>query len=660
LGAFLSPPQFIQQLSVTSINRFFLTAGIGGMIACITCFIYWPGLHGPFVFDDLSNILLIKTTYLKALNVDSLKQAALAVDSGPLHRPIAILSFALNYYFSGMKPYYFKITNLTIHLATGFLLYHLSYQLLRRHTQHYSHAPDSSLRLSYMALGAPAIWLFHPLHLTSVLYIVQRMTSLASLFTVLALLGYTLGRNQIVNGQRRGFVTIIASLTVFGGLSILTKEIGALVPLYVVLVETYFYRMSAAESIKKEFKGFFLLLIAIPLVTGICIAVIKADTLLAIGAYDTRNFTLYERLLTESRAIWFYIRLILAPAIQLMGTYHDDFTVSTSITEPITTSLALAGFSVLVATIIAGYRRAAMLSFALAWYLIGHSLESTVVPLELVHEHRNYLPQFGIILSATYYLTHPSEKQSRTRYLRYIALASYIVVMAVLTHTRAQEWKDEWTLFNAEARHHPLSVRSHTALAVIFFDNKMYTEAGFHFQQAADLQRSEIETVLRLAQFEYARNKAISESLLNELGYRISNYNATTTSIDLFSDLIRDTNNDPKLLKRVIDLYKELTSKYETRLPDKWNLLIYKTLAVNYEKLNEHDNAIEYYLRAAKLQSIATHYLLAARQYAELGNAVMANKLIVTVADKQLNITEADEEILKQLDALLHRGTQTQ
>lgn len=634
-------------------RQYFLLALLACTVACVTYLAYKPGLHGPFVFDDLSNILLVKTTYLRELSFSALYNTAMAVDSGPLHRPIAILSFALNYFFTRIDVYYFKLTNLTIHLITGFLLYRLTYRLLNRHTQTNTNEEYSSLKLNLLALGVAGVWILHPLNLTSVLYVVQRMTSLASMFTVLGVLGYVVGREQILRGQRRGFATALASVTVFGALAALSKEIGILLPVYVLLIEIFFYRMSAPENLRRSFNWVFYSIIVAPLVLGVGIALAKSGTLLALDAYQTRNFTLGERLLTESRVMWFYLKLIVMPTIGELGTYHDDIAISTNLFNPITTLFSTIGLAGLLGISLISYRRAPMLGFGLAWFLLGHSLESTVVPLEIAHEHRNYLPQVGILLGAIYYTSHSSKVHLSTQNIRYLAILCYIVLMGVITHARAAEWKDEWTLFNAEARNHPNSVRSHTALAVLYNDNKKYPEAEEHFRRAAELQPSEVETMARLAQFELARKGHIPEPVLADLDFRISNYNFTPVAIAQFVDLLRDAKKDPETHKKVLELFEKLTRKYEGRLEVKWQLVAYHMLAINYDELDQHREAIAYYMLSAKLDPKAYYYIRTAIHYAILGDASMADRMIISVADKHLVLNDTDIGLLTELKELL-------
>jgi hypothetical protein len=70
-------------------------------------------------------------------------------------------------------------------------------------------------------------------------------------------------------------------------------------------------------------------------------------------------------------------------------------------------------------------KRFPIVAFAVLWFLVGHSLESTVFPLEIIHEHRNYLPALGPLLALTYLLLFalPSKMPNSLR----IALVALII-----------------------------------------------------------------------------------------------------------------------------------------------------------------------------------------------------------------------------------------
>ena len=103
--------------------------------------------------------------------VTALHDAAFWQKSSSLGRPLAMLSFALNYYFTQFDTLYFKLTNLVIHLCNGALLYWLGVRLLSKLLPPSGQNVSTQHQLRWFSLAIVALWLAHPLNLTSVLYV---------------------------------------------------------------------------------------------------------------------------------------------------------------------------------------------------------------------------------------------------------------------------------------------------------------------------------------------------------------------------------------------------------------------------------------------------------------------------------------------------------
>ena len=266
------------------------------LTVAITCLIYWPGLRGPFIFDDLSNILLVPQLQITQLDFASLSKAAFWQESSSLGRPVAMLSFALNYYFTQFDTFYFKLTNLVIHLCNGILFYWLGLRILSKLPSPSGQSALTPYYLRWLSLAIAALWLVHPLNLTSVLYVVQRMTSLSAFFTLLGLAGYILGRELILKDRIRGFVVIFTSLLLFSLLATLSKENGVLLPLYMLVLEIWIFRFNAPSRLGNALKWYWAIVIATPIIFAVGILATKPDALLGIFSYQYRNFTLEQRL----------------------------------------------------------------------------------------------------------------------------------------------------------------------------------------------------------------------------------------------------------------------------------------------------------------------------------------------------------------------------
>ncbi|HKK14979.1 MAG TPA: hypothetical protein VKA14_09985, partial [Gammaproteobacteria bacterium] len=158
-----------------------------------TVTLYWPGVHGSFALDDYPNIVDNPAVHLSDLRPDSLLAAAFSSHAGILGRPVSLLSFALNEYLWGPAPYSMKVTNIIIHVCNGLLVYAVAGLILLAWRNRFRPELDKSL-IQWTAVAMATAWLVLPINLTAVLYVVQRMTSLAGMFTLAGIALYLWGR----------------------------------------------------------------------------------------------------------------------------------------------------------------------------------------------------------------------------------------------------------------------------------------------------------------------------------------------------------------------------------------------------------------------------------------------------------------------------------
>ena len=183
-----------------------------------------------------------------------------------------------------------------------------------------------------------------------------------------------------------------------------------------------------------------------------------------LGGYEARDFTLAERLLTQLRVLWHYVFWTVLPTPWQLGFVHDDIAVSRSLLSPATTALAGAAWVAAIAVALRQRRRRPWLLLGLGFFLIAHSLESGVLALELVFEHRNYLPAYGICLVVAGLLL---EVQARIggRVARLYPILAYGLLLAFLLALRAFTWSSELRMAEAQVLHHPSSPRARYLLS---------------------------------------------------------------------------------------------------------------------------------------------------------------------------------------------------
>lgn len=472
--------------------------GVLSIVVLLVSLAYWPSLHGPMIFDDIQNIVQNPNVAIKNLSISSLEQALLSNESGQLKRMIPALSFGLNHYFSGgfADTWAFKLTNLIIHILNSGLLMTLLF-LLWPHFK--LSTPSSKNKIILPIALVTLLWALHPLHISTVAYVVQRMTSMAATFVLLGLCVFIYGRQLLERQFQRGMFFMTLGVVLGSALGLLCKENAALLSIYAGVIEwTLFKREKFFRKQKWGLIAFYTIFLVIPLCLAFIYFFVYPGNLIA--SYGGRAFSLSERLWTEARVLWFYLYLLFIPDISNMGLFHDDIATSHGWLQPISTLLSIIAWIILLIGAVLLRNRLPVFAFSVLWYLLGHSMESSFIPLELVYEHRNYLPSIGIVIlfcSVFIWCFDALFCKSQNNLLKHyglIALAG-ILVTGVLyaARLRADYWKDERSIFTSMGKNHPESAISQYLYGeVLFRKDKQVLQAYPHYFKAAQLNQGEV------------------------------------------------------------------------------------------------------------------------------------------------------------------------
>ena len=416
-----------------------------------TALVYWPGLDGPLLLDDLANLEV-----LSAWEQGEATAADVITGYGdqPLGRPVAMASFLAGQALHGASVFDLKYHNLLIHLLCGTLVFWLAGRLLDRPGL----APGAPAW--WLALWAAAFWLTAPLLVSTVLYTVQRMAQLAALFSLAGLLLYVAGRDLLPRRPRTGWGLIGLTFLLCWPLATLAKENGALLPLLVVVVEVFF--LGRGEPARRPLV---LVLAATTVLPALAAGGYLAAHWPAMEAgYGARDFGPGERLLTQGWVLADYLLGFLSlPGASPPGLYRDDWPVLTDPLSPPFPLLILAAW-VGVAAAAFGLRRrpACPLLGGVVFFLAAHLVESTLLPLDLYFEHRNYLPGVGLVLGIAAGVAALLHRR-RLRPLLAAGLTLTVVLNLFLTATRAEIWSSKAALLDHHLHAHPESLRTHSA-----------------------------------------------------------------------------------------------------------------------------------------------------------------------------------------------------
>jgi len=397
---------------------------------------------------------------MSTLTLDSLRAALGNGFSGFGGRPLALLSFALDHLRSGPDPAALKLTNIIWHGVNAVLVFLLVRALLRFVS---TPAHRSEISLNVFAGCIAMIWAIHPLQVSTVLYIVQRMEIGASTAVLLACLTYLRARHCQIHGARVWPWWIASALTILAGLGF--KETALLAPAFIGVIELCILRFAGPPDtvrlLKRAFVG------ATLFACGAFLLVVLPHYA-APGRYDIRDFDLAQRILTQGPVLVHYLSQILLPIPDRLVFYYDNFPISTSLISPPWTLVAWAVLVGLAGIAVLCRHRFPLVSFGITWFFAGHLLTSNVVPLELAFEHRNYLALLGPLLA----LADLAARLLRRAHLdaRLTAVAAIMLTITLLSSLQTRTWGEPLQLATALASRNIESARASYALGRRLFE----------------------------------------------------------------------------------------------------------------------------------------------------------------------------------------------
>ncbi len=541
-------------------------------LALIVILIYANTIGSPFIFDSRNNIETNPHIRISKITLNDL--AAAAFKSPLKQRPLSNISFALNYYLHGYNVVGFHVVNILIHISTGFLLYFFVKSTFR----------TPALRSRYgdylwISFFTTAVWMVHPLQTQSVSYIVQRMNSLCAMFYVLSILFYARFR---LSGQQKNKWRLLSGCILAGVLALASKQIAATLPVFIIAYEWYFFRDLELKWLKNQ----------IPLLTG-CLLLTAVIALALLGSnpldgilkgYQGRDFTLTQRLLTEPRVIIFYLSQLLWPHPSRLNLDHD-FTLSNSLMDPMTTFFSIFIIAALIGLAVVTASKQRLLSFCIMWFFGNLVIESSILPLEIIFEHRVYLPSmtFSLIIVLLVY------RWVKPAWLPAALLCAMVTVGAVWTYERNAVYSDRVTFWQDCADKSPGKARPFNNLGVALADQGDHDEAIKQYQKALQIDPLYQDPVANIG-LSLAQKGKMEESITQFLKALVINPKDYKTLNNLGASLI--------VVGRVTEAIQRLS---EALTLDPYYAQAHNNLGVALQRQGRVGEAIDHFSTAVQL-----------------------------------------------------------
>lgn len=457
--------------------------------------IYSNTYQSPFVLDDRVNIVDYPNIRLTELTFDNIYTTFFKGKCR--NRPVANITFAFNYYFHRYNLFGYHLVNNLIHIFNGILLFFLFKHTLVSDSRDEEKNKSTLNSYTMVAFSASLLWLVNPLQTQAVTYIVQRMTSIATLFYILSLLMYVKGRQNTKKTSKYSFfaISFLSALLSFG-----SKEIAATLPVVIVLYELFFIRNFKINWSKQYLC---LALFAIAVIVSISLFFLgNAPMERVLSGYAARDFTLTQRVLTEFRVVVFYLSLLFFPHPSRLNLEHD-FPLSYSLINPATTIFSIGFIVAMLVFAICFSKKQRLLSFAILWYLGNLVLESSVIGLEIIFEHRVYLPSAFLCLAVVVII----DEHIRQANIKVAIILILISALSFWTYERNSIWKNQETLWADCTKKAPKKVRPLHAYAYALLQNGKYGDSIVQLNKVLDIEPNHLASHINLGEAFYHLQK---------------------------------------------------------------------------------------------------------------------------------------------------------
>lgn len=427
-------------------------------VITIVALLYWPGLQGGYYLDDRQNLLQNPSVNIFFSEPDFFEKAWNSGDVGAVGRPVAMFTFAMQHALQGgFDPFWLKAVNLLVHCLTGvfvFLVFRHLIAIAAKGTK----IEQAASRISLILV---LLWLFAPINVGAVVYIVQRMNLLAALFALVSLYAYLRGRES--NNLKRKclwFIVFCSGLV----LAVLSKENAILLLAFIWGFEFLLcLRVVREQGIRGKVRLYALCLIATVVVIAAGYMLFFLDVLGIREGYQIRGYSMSDRLLVQPYVLFNYVADILVPypgALRFNLDFYETGSFYPHLWVRWFAAIVFVAIVFVVARVCLFSKYGVLVYISIGWFLIFHLIESSVIPLEFAFNHRNYIPSMGLLVlpAIALFMLWPKTLVPRAG----ILVLGLIYVST--TYSESVSWGDSYKLYSREAMMEPVSVRANAGI----------------------------------------------------------------------------------------------------------------------------------------------------------------------------------------------------
>jgi protein O-mannosyl-transferase len=493
------------------------------LLSLIVLSAYSTNYNASWHFDDYPNIVDNPRIHIKDFRFKSFKETLFAgFDKGQylgrrLFRPVSMFSFALNWYIGKDNVLGYHIVNNIIHLMSTFFLFLTVLNLFMSPNLKGKYQGNEYV----IAFFSAVLWAVNPVQTQAITYIVQRMASLAVLFYIMGIYFYLKARLSPTDNKRFVFMAGCLLSFVF---ALGSKENTVTFPLSLAIIEILFFQDLNDRNTRRKAAVTITIAGVVAVAFGM-VLFLKGGLPSIFNGYENRAFTLRERLMTESRIIIYYLSQIFYPMVHRLSLVHD-IKISTSLFKPWTTIPSILAIISLLGIGFSQTIKRPIIAFSIFFFFINHIIESTILPLELIFEHRNYLPSFFLffpVATGLIWLIDDFKKRNPfIRILFVVSIAGVIFSFVTGTVVRNRAWATEKTLWEDCITKAPGMARPYHNLAY------------YHYQKVGDMNEA-MELYKKSLTKKYTNSKTGHALTFNNMATILHNCGDYESSIKFFN-----------------------------------------------------------------------------------------------------------------------------
>jgi len=417
-------------------------------IVILTSLVYINALYGNFVYDDYlvivdngfiksaKNIaLLFSRRYLTHPLEAGFNVGAYNIGSGEgSYRPVATLSYFLNYAVFKLDPFGYRLTNIVIHILCAILIYMLLNILFAK---------------PRFALFTAILFGIHPVNAEVINCTAFRPNSLALLLCLLAINLYF--KFKEASGRAKYFY-ITASL--FSALlAMFSKEIAVILPLAIVLCDYYHFHFDSVKVLK-NLKVYLLYFLIVAIYIAIYFLMMPPTQTI----FNVQD--IYVNLMRMFDTLGIYVKDIVYPVdlvfIDSMAIFQSHFNVV----------LGIATSIISIYIVVKKNKFNPEVSFGVIWFFLWLLPMNNFLNMFRILAAYRYLypPIVGFAVLAGFILTKIWEANTRTPILQRTVPLACFAYFAIFSISSNATWKNDMILNLSMVEKNPTSFYAHMEL----------------------------------------------------------------------------------------------------------------------------------------------------------------------------------------------------